>query len=576
MQITNFQGTMPRTPDKKLSNNIGITAQNCDTSDGQLNPYKDVSLVESVVKAGAIKSSFRCNDIWLSWLNIVDIVKAEGIKTDSRIYYTGDGYPKMTYKALAITQGIASDYPTAYRLGVESPAVALTVTTSEIASGEAYGDDYLTVSYTYTYISFISDSYTEESAPAPPTPAYNISDNMKVTLTGFVDPAGAGNNVIYYRVYRTAVTSSGIVEEFQLVPYGRDSSGAYIYDIPVAVTSFVDLDEDSDPKTLYQDLSEAISTEGWDNLPDTATGLTQYQNGILAAIYDQSVLISKAFYPYAFPRGINDSSIDYSYDFEYYPRHLASYRDMLIVGTDANPYILTGSDPEFLNKSKLAFNEACVGPMLVTEIGAIYPSTDGLVLCDGITVAPMTTDTFSKEHWQALGPEDLKMFYYKNKILGFFKGSGTGFSYDFKQTKTIETTLLSNGLLFYDGHLIEEDGKLFLLVSDSSSSNYSIYQWEGSSSIVDQTWEGYIHERDAALFSLVRVDGDFSSNKSLVLTLTVDEVVLTTITIENDNPYWLPSGYRFKDLKYKFVGKTIVDSIYFGYSRNDLYEGMDR
>jgi len=568
MRITNFKGTMPRTPDKKLPNNIAITAINCNTSDGQLNPIKEPLSTQLLAKAGALRSIFRCGSTWLSWLFETDVVKAEGINTDNRIYYTGDGYPKVTDETIATSGGVPSAYPTAYRLGIASPIEALTVATDKIDGGEDFGAVYTTVSYTYTLISFINANYSEESAPAPPTPAVDIKGNMKVTLSNFVLPIGTGNNILFYRVYRTATTTSGSAI-FQLVPTGRDGSGNFTYDMPVAQTTFEDLDVESVPQALYQNLSEQISTEGWDNLPDTAFGITQYQNGILAAIYDQSVLISKAFFPYAFPRGINDVTIDYSYDFEYYPRKIASFRDMLIVGTDANPYVLTGSDPAFLSKSKLPFNEACVGDMIVTEIGVIYPSRDGLVVCDGVTVAPVTTDTWTKEQWQALGPANLKMFYYKDRLLGFFKGTTTGFSYDFKRSKTIETISLDE-FIFYGGQLIEEESKLYLLLKDDTL--YYVYEWEGSSSIKDQTWEGYIHVKDRALESLVRIEGDFT-NGTMDLILTVDGVALDPITILDDDPQYLPFGYRYKDLQYSFTGKTLIDDIYIGNSRGELYEG---
>lgn len=566
MKITDFQGAMPRTPDKKLPINMATIAINCDTSDGQLKPIRDPEEVQVLAKSGDLRSIYRIDSTWLSWLTETDVVKAEGINTDYRIYYTGDGYPKVTDATLAVSGGVPSAYPTSYRLGVAAPTEALTVATDKIDPLEDYGAVYATVSYAYTLVSYINANYSEESAPSPPTPALDVQGNMEVTLSNFVTPAGTGNNILYYRVYRTATSASGSAI-FQLVPTGRDGSGNFTYDMPVAQTTFVDLDVESIPQAIYQNLSEQIPTAGWDNLPDTAYGLTQYQNGILAAIYDQSVLISEAFYPYAFPQGINDVTKDNSYDFEYYPRAIASFRDMLIVGTDANPYVLTGSDPAYLSKQKLPFNEACVGEMCVTEVGVMYPSRDGLVVCDGITVAPVSTDTWTKEQWQALTPSNLKMFYYKDRILGFFVGTTSGFSYDFKRSKTIDT--ISLDYIFYNGQLIEEESKLYLLLKDDTL--YYVYEWEGATTVKDQTWEGYIHSKDKALPSLVRIDGDFTEG-GMDLTLNIDGIDLTAISIEDDDPQYLPSGYRYEDLKYKFKGKTTIDSIYIANSRGNLYD----
>lgn len=568
MKITNFQGAMPRKPDKKLLINQAISCINCDTYDGQLKPILEPLEIEVIPKPGSIRSIFRIDNTWLGFTSDTDVVKSEGINTDNRIYYSGDGYPKSTDASLAISGGIPTLYPTfAYRLGVASPDEALTATTEKIVELDAYGDVYTTASYTYTLVSYINAKYSEESAPGPPTPPIDVKGNMKITLTNFVLPTGTGNNIIYYRVYRTT-TSADETALFQLVPTGRDGTGAFIYDMPVSETEFIDLDIESEPQAIYQNLSEEIPSEGWDNLPDEAFGLTQYQNGILAAIYDQSVLISEAFIPYAFPRGVNNSRLNNSYEFEYLPVAIAAYRDMLIVGTAANPYVLTGSDPAYLSKTKLPFNQACLSSMCVTEIGVIYPSKDGLVVCDGITVAPMTTDTWTKEQWQALGPENLKMFYYKDKLIGFYVGTSTGFMYNFKTSKTVETLNLGE-FIFYDGTIIEEESKLYLLLKDDTL--YYVYEWEGSTTPYDQTWEGYFHTKDTSLFSMVRVDADFNSN-DVVLTLTVDGVELSDITLSDDDPQLLPSGYRFEDLQYKFVSKATIDSIYIGNVAGELYD----
>ncbi len=572
MKITDFQGTLPRVPEKKLPPNVPVSAVNCDVSTGQLKPVKDVGQIQPVNKAGELRSIFKCGDTWLAWAGDVDVVKAEGINTDNRILYTGDGYPKSTDATKAVSSGIEADYPsTVYRLGVPAPAAALTIEVDKIDSGAEYGKSYTTVSYCYTYVSRIDENYSEESAPSPPTPAQDVQENMQVVLHNFVVPPDTGNNIKYFRVYR-AVTGASGETVFQLVPTGRDGNGQYLYDMPVANTTFTDLDVESDPKKVYQNLSEVISTEGWDALPDSATGLCQYQNGILAAIDGQRVLFSELFVSYAFPQGVNDADKKYTYDFAYDPVSIASFRGMLIIGTKANPFVMTGSEPGYLSKQEIPYNQACVGDMCVTEIGVFYPGKEGLVLCDGIEAKPVSTGTWTKEQWQALNPDTLKLFYHDDKLIGFFKGTSNGFIFDFKNTGTVVDISL-DGKEFYNGVIVEEEGKLYFLLKDGAT--YYVYEWEGSVLDMEYIWQGFQHGKDRMLYSLCRIDGDFDGEivgKEIILVLNCDDSDPVEILIENDDPYYLPNGYRIEDLKYKFTGNVEIDAVYFGNIRGELYE----
>ncbi len=64
------------------------------------------------------------NGYWFSWTTDVNVVTSP-VAADaySRVYYTGDGVPKMTYNSIAVTGG--TDYPeNSYTLGVPAPVAA--------------------------------------------------------------------------------------------------------------------------------------------------------------------------------------------------------------------------------------------------------------------------------------------------------------------------------------------------------------------------------------------------------------------------------------------------------------------
>lgn len=120
-----FHGIAPRIEPRLLSvrteeggGNQAVVAENTDLLSGILKTFNEPA---SVVNIGANKLSiFPYNDRWLSWETDVDVVKAP-IAGDQyqRIYYTGDGVPKV--------RGIKDSVEYEYDLGLPKPVNAPTV-----------------------------------------------------------------------------------------------------------------------------------------------------------------------------------------------------------------------------------------------------------------------------------------------------------------------------------------------------------------------------------------------------------------------------------------------------------------
>ena len=120
-----FHGIAPRIEPRLLSvrteeggGNQAVVAENTDLLSGILKTFNEP---ESIINIGANKLSiFPYNDRWLSWETDVDVVKAP-IAGDQyqRIYYTGDGVPKV--------RGIKDSVEYEYDLGLPKPVNAPTV-----------------------------------------------------------------------------------------------------------------------------------------------------------------------------------------------------------------------------------------------------------------------------------------------------------------------------------------------------------------------------------------------------------------------------------------------------------------
>lgn len=148
IKLARFFGEAPKISPELLPDTVGQYAFNLELSSGDLQPYRLPAPVAALDKPGTIKTIYPLVDTstgelkWLHWTTDVDVARAqlEG-DTTQRIYYTGDGAPKVTNYALA-TSG--SQYPTqSYTLGLPLPAATpvATATTFTTAKVSTYARD---------------------------------------------------------------------------------------------------------------------------------------------------------------------------------------------------------------------------------------------------------------------------------------------------------------------------------------------------------------------------------------------------------------------------------------------------
>ena len=143
LKTTAFNGTSPRTDPRLLPDNAATVAINTKLQTGTIKPYKGTLQVSALTKPGSIKSIYRFGEevvgdanYWFHWTTDVNVVKGP-LSDDAfeRTYFTGDGVPKMTTNAIALTGG--TDYPmNSYILGLPSPALAATASVSGTATEE--------------------------------------------------------------------------------------------------------------------------------------------------------------------------------------------------------------------------------------------------------------------------------------------------------------------------------------------------------------------------------------------------------------------------------------------------------
>ena len=131
-------------------------------------------------------------------------------------------------------------------------------------------------------------------------------------------------------------------------------------------------------------------------------GLTGMANGIMAGFVDNYVAFCEAYTPYAWP-------VEYQIPVEYPVVGLCAFGQSLLVGTMANPYIMSGADPANMSSIKLSQSQKCVSArsMVAAMGGVFYASPDGYCFVGSMDVEVVTAGLFAKEEWQALRPETI-------------------------------------------------------------------------------------------------------------------------------------------------------------------------
>jgi hypothetical protein len=128
IKITNFLGIAPKVSPELLGAQFAQTAVNLNPYSGDLLPYRVPKEAGNTNRGTGVKTIYPLRDPsdatvnkWLSWTSDVDIAVPTTLdEEEQRIYYTGDGVPKVTDYSLAITG--AGPYPVAsYDLGLPLP-----------------------------------------------------------------------------------------------------------------------------------------------------------------------------------------------------------------------------------------------------------------------------------------------------------------------------------------------------------------------------------------------------------------------------------------------------------------------
>jgi hypothetical protein len=358
LKLIQFSGETPRLLPRLLPESGAQRAENVRLDNGGLTPIRQARLVDTVIgiPEGQIKTIYKNGEDWLAWDKVVNA--AAGPVASDRLYYTGDGAPKMLVAG------------TVYALAVPFPAGALTATLTGTGTGNITQRLYV-----YTYVT----DFGEESEPSPISNPVDWMAGQGVTLSGFAAPP-AGRNITKQRIYRSQSSVSAGTDLFFIAERAASASN---YADSIAVDGF----------------GEVLPSREWNAPPDGLTGLISLPNGMMAAFVGKDLYFCEPFRPHAWPEV-------YVLTMDYPIVALGAYGTTLVVTTTGTPYLVQGQAPENMVQEKLELNLPCINARGLVDLGyaVAYPSTEGLVVVASGSANVATGPLLTRSGWLQTSP----------------------------------------------------------------------------------------------------------------------------------------------------------------------------
>lgn len=439
IRLAQFSGEIPRLISRLLPDTGSQLAENVRLDDGGLTPIRKSRVEHVFTGMTDIQTIYKFGSTWLAWDTPVNAVPGP-VATD-RLYYTGDGAPKMRV-------GLVE-----YDLAVPYPTAALSASLGGVGSGEE-----ITRLYVYTWVT----DYDEESEPCPISAEVIWQDGITVTLSGF-QATPAGRAITKQRIYRSQSSNQSGTDLFLIEERAASTS------------NYVDVHGPTD-------FGEVLPSRDYNAPPADLAGLIAMPNGMMVGFSGKELCFCEPFKPHAWPE-------KYRLTAPYDIVGLGSYGTTVVAGTAGYPYVASGNSPESMVEEKIEVNLPCINGRGMVDLGysVAYPSNDGLVVVGngGATVA--TDALYTRPKWQKLTPETIVAGQFAGRYFASFRYAETDGSVT-AGTRIIDLTGQQPFVLradiaptafYYD----LPTGLLYFLVNDT------VYEWDALGQVNEiMTW----------------------------------------------------------------------------------------
>ena len=522
LAINSFKGMSPITEPSKLAPEFSTKAVNCRFDSGSVEPYLGLVDVSANLITNPVSLFLYDDTHWFSWASDVDAVQSP-INDDAydRVYFTGDGKPKMT--ANDVATGVSRMPAVSYDMGIVQPAAVVISGYTDNDQNDEGQDDDITRFYLQTYV----NAYGEEGPSSLLSGEATLQNPDAVVNLNFPALGVNTQNITHRRIYRT------LDGDYQLVA-----------ELPITTLTYSD-------SLLDDELGITLDTTTFFEPISTMVGLTSMPNGILAGFDGLTVCFSEPYLPHAWP-------VAYQQTVGFKIVAMESVGNSLIVTTEGNPYIFSGVSSDAINGQKIEIAQSCVSKRSMVDMGeyVIYASPDGLVAVGVGNAQLITEQLFNKSKWQEYEPETIRAEYYEGKYFAFY-GSSRGFVFDPKTLDFIELDFTADGLysdLKRDVMYVLQSGDIKAF---DATGNPLSFSWEKSVRLNHNPGPGAVYvdaEPVADIAFTYSVDGTEQVNYSDVSSVSVNQVV------DTEAVFRLPA-IRGKEFLFKISGEGKVHKV---------------
>ena len=501
-----------------------------------------------------------------------------------------DNAPRKTGNDIAIPSP-GGELPFAsYNMGVPAPTLKPTVSSDGVGTGAVVAR-----AYVYTLVT----GWGEEGPPSEPSAIIDWQDGDTITVSNMNGVALADDNILFKRIYRLNTGSAGAAYQF-------------VVEISLATTSYADSIADAD-------LGDVLVTTDFDPPPPDLAGIVDMPNGIMAGYSGREICFSEPFLPYAWP-------IKYRQAINYNAAGMGVSGLILVVATEGEPYIISGTHPENMSQRRLQVQQACVSKrgFEETAAGVVYPSPDGLYNISEQGSGIITEALFTRDEWQALKPESMHAVVHDGRYICWFDPDGggtyTGLIFDPREknafliyidkSATAAVSDLINDALYavIDGVIKKWDG---------ATTNILTYTWKSKKEVLSKpinmgalqihgdfsslpsgpVSDAYAAARDAIIavnaalwadttFDEGSIGGDYigahpiggnsyqdvpaALDTGLTVRVYGDGNIRAVKLVDKETPYRLPGGFRAKAWEVEVEGRVPVEAIYLASSISEL------
>lgn len=414
IKVQNFGGLIPRISERLLPDNMAVVATDAKMYSGELRAWREPERIADLVNDActAYKLDLNGSDVWMSWDEDVDVVRAPiANDTYERYYWTSESNQPKLNTAVRIAAG-----NTPYNLGVP-PGDDSKITATPDGSGSG---DTETRFYAYSF----ETAFGEEGAVGITDPTAGASDDVWTITTPTVVPTGyLNNNVAFKNIYRT-VSGQTQTDFF------------FIAKVPLSQGTFVD-----DP-ALYPSsevaLNDTLESTSWLPPPTDLRGLMLHPNGFLVGFTGRDVYMSEPYRPHAWPE-------EYVITVDYPVVGLGLVGTSIVILTEVFSYNMTGIRPESMTLVESNRPEPCVSKRSITNFynRVLFQANHGIVATDGVSFDTLTEPLMTITDWQRdYGLRGrLNAASYEDRYIAYFEGTKTGFLLDFTSSQRALTDL---------------------------------------------------------------------------------------------------------------------------------------